>query len=351
MTRVKASIGYSKGKPFINLSINGRRYRFWNGSAIGSNRIVGDNPTLLLSLFEDKLDQGWIPNSTRTIPRTKKKPRLIRNLIQERLDFITCNDYSTLYKRDCRFILKEWLRFESIKDVRYTTVSLRRNNLEEFIFKKNLSSKSHSNRRSILSALLYELKENPIKEIKIRRAKSVLHRPIKDVSGLLSDIEVYSANLHLTCLLMYGCLLRPHQEIRLLTWNDINIQKHLISLSGGQNKSGRNRVVPIPEFVRGMLYSRLTNIRSTNLLSGSEKAFNSDYIKTLWTRYKSQSKLLTEGQTLYSLRHTAAIKVYEKSRSVFTVQKVMGHADVTTTLNYLRGLEIESVDLNELPEL
>jgi integrase len=125
----------------------------------------------------------------------------------------------------------------------------------------------------------------------------------------------------------------------------------LISLSGGQNKSGRNRVVPIPEFVRGILYARLSSISSTNLLSGSEKPFNSDYIKTLWTRYKSQSKLLTEGQTLYSLRHTAAIAVYEKSKSVFTVQKVMGHADVTTTLSYLRGLEIESVDLNELPEL
>tara|TARA_B110000259_G_scaffold160419_1_gene183952 strand:+ start:348 stop:725 length:378 start_codon:yes stop_codon:yes gene_type:complete len=125
----------------------------------------------------------------------------------------------------------------------------------------------------------------------------------------------------------------------------------LISLSGGQNKSGRNRIVPIPEFVRGILYARLSSISSTNLLSGSEKPFNSDYIKTLWTRYKSQSKLLTKGQTLYSLRHTAAIRVYEKSKSVFTVQKVMGHADVTTTLSYLRGLEIESVDLVNMPEL
>jgi integrase len=150
---------------------------------------------------------------------------------------------------------------------------------------------------------------------------------------------------------MYGCLLRPHQEVRILTSNNINTKKHLISLSGGQNKSGRNRIVPIPDFIRGILYARLNNIGSTNLLSGSEKAFNSDYIKTLWTRYKFQSKLLTEGQTLYSLRHTAAIRVYEKSKSVFTVQKVMGHADVTTTLSYLRGLEIESVDLNELPEL
>ena len=32
--------------------------------------------------------------------------------------------------------------------------------------------------------------------------------------------SAFNANLHLCCLLTYGCLLRPHREIRLLTWED-----------------------------------------------------------------------------------------------------------------------------------
>ena len=53
----------------------------------------------------------------------------------------------------------------------------------------------------------------------------------------------------LCCLLTYGCLLRPHREIRLLTWGDFDEQLTRISLSGSRNKSGRNRIVPIPDYV------------------------------------------------------------------------------------------------------
>ena len=61
--------------------------------------------------------------------------------------------------------------------------------------------------------------------------------------------------------------------------------------------------------------------------------------------------MLQEGVTLYSFRHTGAIRVYEKSGSLKVLQQVMSHSDMTVSLTYLRGLEVQQLDVNDLPEL
>ena len=65
----------------------------------------------------------------------------------------------------------------------------------------------------------------------------------------------------------YGCLLRPHREIRELTWSDFSDDLGYIHLSGNRNKSGRNRIVPVPSYIRDILVKgeRLHNIFSNKL--------------------------------------------------------------------------------------
>jgi len=53
----------------------------------------------------------------------------------------------------------------------------------------------------------------------------------------------------LCCLLTYGCLLSPHQEIRLLKWSDFSDDLSHINLGGNKVKSKRNRIVPVPSYV------------------------------------------------------------------------------------------------------
>ena len=43
--------------------------------------------------------------------------------------------------------------------------------------------------------------------------------------------------------------------------------------------------------------------------------------------------------------------MYEKTGSLTVLQQVMGHADLKTSLTYLRGLEMEQIDLNLMPEM
>ena len=42
-------------------------------------------------------------------------------------------------------------------------------------------------------------------------------------------------------------------------------------------------------------------------------------------------------------------KVYEKTGSLTVLQQVMGHADLKTSLTYLRGLEVQHLEVNQLP--
>jgi len=196
--------------------------------------------------------------------------------------------------------------------------------------------------------------KQPLKErlnrIKIRRTKSTLHKPIKEVEKLLKDLKRHNHNLYLCCLITYGCLLRPHQEIRLLKWSDIDLNKGFISLSGDRNKSGRNRIVPIPEYVKEELV-RLNSDSSVYLFSKKGEAYSKDYFSILWKRYKEQSAMDLSGITLYSFRHTGAIKVFEKTGSLLKLQQVMGHSDMKVSLTYLRGLEVKQLDVEDLPEL
>ena len=87
----------------------------------------------------------------------------------------------------------------------------------------------------------------------------------------------------------------------------------------------------------------------TNVFSGNEKPFNGDYFKTLWGRFKKQSRLLEKDQTLYSFRHSGAIQVYKKTGSLTKLQQVMGHSSLQVSLTYLRGLEVRQLDQNDMP--
>jgi len=217
---------------------------------------------------------------------------------------------------------------------------------------------SQPNLKRNLSALLVEEAQAygvslPLRQIKVPKSIPALHKPIKNVTALLEDIRVFNSNLHLCCLMTYGMLLRPHREIRCLKFSDFNNDYTMVSLSGNRVKSKQNRVVPVPDYIRELLLQRAeeSESRDGNIFTLSSRAFNDDYFKTLWSRYKRQTTLLSNDQTLYSFRHTGAINVYEKSGSLVTLQSVMGHSDIKVSLTYLRGLGIRKLSVDDLPLL
>lgn len=190
--------------------------------------------------------------------------------------------------------------------------------------------------------------KNPMEGIKPRKAKAKLHKPIDNIGELLNEIRVYNENLFLCCLLTYACLLRPHREIRELRWSDFDKDLSHIRLSGDRNKSGRNRVVPVPQYVQAFLKKNKDHL---NVFSGKEAPYDKDYFKGLWSRFKKTSKLLKKDQTLYSFRHSGAIEIYKRTGSLEKLRTVMGHADLSVSLTYLRGLDVTDLKEEDMPRL
>jgi integrase len=144
----------------------------------------------------------------------------------------------------------------------------------------------------------------------------------------------------------YGCLLRPHREIRELTWADFSDDLKYIHLSGNRNKSGRNRIVPVPCYVRDVLVKKNPK---DNIFSGKPQPLNQDYFKTLWSRFKKHSNVLEQDQTLYSFRHSGAIEIFKRTSSLTKLQKAMGHSSINVSLTYLRGLELPELKEEDMP--
>ena len=111
--------------------------------------------------------------------------------------------------------------------------------------------------------------------------------------------------------------------------------------------------MPVGHYIRPFLahFATLDAPSHTNIFTGADKPYSEDFFKGLWTKYKRQSKLLEKDQTLYSLRHTGAIRVYEKTGSLVKLQQVLGHSSLQVSLTYLRGLEVQQMKLDDMPSL
>ena len=142
--------------------------------------------------------------------------------------------------------------------------------------------------------------------------------------------------------------MRPHREVRELKWSDFSDDLSHIRLAGNRNKSGRNRIVPVPSYIKENLKRKNGHL---NIFSGTEKAFHPDYFKGLWRRFKSGSRLLEANQTLYSFRHTGAIDIYKRTGSLEKLKVAMGHSNIMVSLTYLRGLDVPSLEESDMPLL
>lgn len=348
----------SDGRYCISLLWGGCRYRFYNGNQIGSWSKPHGLPASkrkqafeeLCIEFQRAIALGWTPADDWS-GRLSKEVLISKSILKDALDSKLKQGLSDSYARKLKWIAG---KLEAHLKGRTPTPKL----LASFINESHWTPATRTIIRRHLMAFEKEMEcfgyEGSIKAYTKRyRTEEKLHKPFRDIVAVLKEIEEFDARLHLCCLLAFGCLLRPHREIRLLTWGDISEDFKTISLSGSQNKGKRNRIVPIGEYIRPYLkaFKRADNPFGANIFSGRNQPFNGDYFKTLWGRYKKQSTLLEKDQTLYSFRHTGAIQVYERTGSLTKLQQVMGHRTLQVSLTYLRGLTCSPLLNEDMPTL
>jgi len=341
------------GEVYVSFNFNQRRVRLFNGSRLGIDLYPNFAPV------EKRLEVGNIlayevytklknrPHDS-SIFEDRSKVKLefshkeaLQKALTDKQALSSSRHHKNLLKYVCKQLLEELngnvLTKQSIDAVlsRYTN-NTSYNTIRAYIL--NLCNQ----------ASIYGLPTESFKPIPKLRQKEILHKPIQDIQSLLEEIRSYNNILYLCCLFTYGCLLRPHREVRELKWADFSKDLKYISLTGDRNKSGRNRVVPVPEYIRGVLKPDKAHF---NVFSGCETPFSRDYFKGLWSRFKKQSRLLEYGQTLYSFRHTGAIDVYKRTGSIEKLKAAMGHSNILVSLTYLRGLDIPDLNVDDMPQL
>ena len=345
MNNFKVSIRKSKSLPIIIIYCDGKRHRYWSGKAIDLDITSTDNPTLLKAAFELKLREGWRPKPKKK--EVKEVPATVVQALNQGVDIKIKQGCSERFIKDAKRIVTLWKRYEKEHQIKNLTLDkLKPLHIKNFLVRPNWSAKTQRTVKSTLSPLLTEFKPHLVQSVKLKKPTSTLHKPFDNIYEILEDIKGYNKQLYLCCIMTYGCLLRPHREIRELTWGDFSDDLKYIHLSGNRNKSGRNRIVPVPSYVRDILVKGEPH---HNIFSGRQQPLNEDYFKTLWSRFKRVSKLLEQDQTLYSFRHSGAIEIFKRTGSITKLQKAMGHSSINVSLTYLRGLEIAELKEEDMP--
>lgn len=122
-------------------------------------------------------------------------------------------------------------------------------------------------------------------------------------------------------------------ELLNLSWSDVNTKTGEIYLA--TLKGGRPRPVVVPKLVREALESLKA--------SSPERPFNISYprLVEIWNLYRPERK------PFKSLRHSFAMRAYERTRDIRFVQRALGHRSIQNTMIYLE-YEYDSQEFKKL---
>ena len=201
--------------------------------------------------------------------------------------------------------------------------------------------------------------ENPIKGVKMPKVENKRERYLShdEADILLKELAKISVQLHDEALLSLHCGLRASEIFR-LTWNDISLEYGLLTLRDA--KSG-TRIGYMTAVVKNMLAGRKLFAENQIIFpkhTGQVQKQISNSFRKIVKRLGFNHGVTDRRQLLvfHSLRHTYASWLVMDGTDLYTVQKLMGHADLSMTQRYAHLSEgtmqkaVESLEKSMLPE-
>lgn len=196
------------------------------------------------------------------------------------------------------------------------------------------------------------LSKNPMVNVKAPKVEQKEMRTFtsSEITRLLNAFNkedfIGMRNYCIVCLLFSTGIRKT--ELSDLTINDLNITNDLIRISNG--KGQKERFAPIGRVFKRTLM-RYLNMREEYLKGESCKwlfvtpratrRMTIACLANLFQKLKKTLKMTGEKVSCHTWRHTFAKTYLLNGGDIFSLQKILGHADIVTTKNYLHLNEKE----------
>jgi len=322
--------------------------------------------------------QNKVYNSKSLLAKViKQYPKHIERTIIE----IRMRQYSIRTEKSYTEWLARFINFNDMKDPATISPSCIGRYLEHLVVNRNVSSSTQS---QALNALVFFYKQVLGKEIEdvgvFRHSKKPRKLPVvlsrEEVSRLFASIKNKQRNLMAS--LLYGCGMRLMECVRLRVLDvDFAYQQILVR----NTKGGKDRVVPLPTNLIEALQDQINQVKKIHT-EDLDKGFGSVFLphalarkypnapKEFRWQYVFPSTTIAEdirtGEVrrhhihesalqkhvkkaalqadiikrvnCHTLRHSFATHLLESGYDIRTVQELLGHADVSTTMIYTHVL-------------
>lgn len=339
-------VSESRGRMYVTFRnlMTSEVFRIHTGKDFGMSSSRGLSPMekdvyyrTLLSKVIVKLAEGWVPESI-------DKPKVIldfsfKEAAAELEKFIPKADYGDKHKYSLLWYLKSLKQAFSGSQLNDITSA----SLTAFIMKRHTGSNTSYNTarryyRGIFNLFqqLGYMEFNPVSEIKAKRAEATINAAFtpKELTALFEYLKVTDLILYRVAILMYTTFLRPHQEVRLLRAKFFNFEAKQLILPPRYTKNGKQTTIPLQAIILDE-FEFVKKMEVEELIFGKVNPY---YISTKWGKKVRDIYPLKENQTLYSIRHTAAVETYNRTKDVALIQRLMHHSSMEVTIGYLRSL-------------
>jgi site-specific recombinase XerD len=257
----------------------------------------------------------------------------------------TLESYTTELNRFFEFIVSR--EMYDVTEITADTIRDFLNSLKEKNL-KNITIHRYYRELKTLFLFLYRedyMESNPLKDIKPPKVEQKVMRTFtaQEIGKLLNafDKSDYFGLRNYCIMAMFFSTGMRKTELTYLKIVDLNITNDLIRISHG--KGNKERYVPIGKSLRRILiqYLRMRqeyiddDICPWLFPSKSKRRLTNSGLNILFQKLKKELKITGEKVSSHTWRHTFAKNYLLNGGDVFSLQKIMGHADLETTKQYL----------------
>jgi integrase len=182
-----------------------------------------------------------------------------------------------------------------------------------------------------------ELESNPFKGVKKLPTDNLLTRYLtpEEEDRLMAVLTGRRSHLRAILTLDLQTGMR-RSEILSLHKDQIDFRREVIELV--KTKSGKRRYVPMNGVVRELLLERCQQAGPTGYLFENPKTGRPlTDIKNAWRSALSEAGI--ENLRFHDIRHTAGTRMADAGINPVTIQDVLGHEDIRTTMRYVHATD------------